>query len=109
MRFFRSERVESLIEKQLGLILEREVEFGGALVTITGVEVDKKLDHAKVLVSVIPSENASKAMIQLEHTAGHLQHLLMKKINIKPMPRIVFELDRGPENAANVEKALLKK
>ena len=89
--------------------MERELEFAGALVTITGVEADKKLDHATIRVSVIPSERAEAAMQQLEHTAGHLQHLLMKKINIKPMPRIVFELDRGPENAASVEKVLLKK
>lgn len=107
MRFFRSERVQSLIQKELGLIIERELEFAGALVTITGVEVDKKLERAKVRVSVIPRERANAALTQLGHVAGHLQHLLMQKINIKPMPRIVFELDRGPENAADVEKILL--
>jgi len=32
---------------------------------------------------------------------------LLKKINIKPMPRLIFEIDRGLEHAANVEKALL--
>jgi ribosome-binding factor A len=38
---------------------------------------------------------------------GNLQHLLNKKMNIRPMPRISFEIDGGLENAAKVEKALL--
>jgi ribosome-binding factor A len=109
MRFFRSQRVEKLIRDELGKIMTRELEFNGALVTITEVSVDKKLGRAKVKVSVIPSEASNVALTELGRVAGYLQYLLMKKINIKPMPRIYFELDRGPENAANVEKALLKK
>lgn len=109
MRFFRSERVQSLIQEELGKIILREVELSGALATITGVEVDRKLERARVDVSVIPSAAAPAALAELVKRTGHLQHLLMKKMNIKPMPRIMFELDRGPENAAAVEKALLKK
>jgi len=90
-------------------MLERELEFPGALVTITEVDVTKKLDYAEVMVSVIPEKFEAAAMEKLAAATGHLQHLLMKKINIKPMPRIAFVLDRGPENAAQVEKALLKK
>lgn len=104
---FRTERVSNLIREELGKIIVREMEFSGALVTITEVEVDKKLERAKVNVSVIPAEQAGAALGTLENTAGHLQHLLLKKINIKPMPRIMFAIDRGPENAAKVEKALL--
>ena len=41
---------------------------------------------------------------ELTEKAGYFQHLLLKKINIKPMPRIVFVIDHGFENAALVEK-----
>lgn len=109
MKFFRSQRVQSLIKDQLGIIITRELEFAGALVTIMEVDVDKKMEYAKVMVSVIPSEKAEASLAELQKSAGYLQHLLLKKINIKPMPRIGFVLDRGPENAANVEKALLGK
>jgi ribosome-binding factor A len=105
----RQERVQSLIQIELSKIIVREIEFPeGALATITGVEADKKLEWAKVLVSVIPSSAAAEAMRLLTKSAGELQYLLMKKINIKPMPRIRFELDRGPENAAVVEKLLIE-
>jgi ribosome-binding factor A len=105
---FRSERVGKLIREKLAKIIIREVEFDNALVTITSVEVDKKLEHAKVNVSVIPSAAGEAALKELTKRAGSLQFLLMKKINIKPMPRIAFALDRGPENAADVEKVLIK-
>jgi len=106
MRFFRSERVSKLVREELAKLLERELEFEG-LVTITEVEVDKKLDRARVKVSVIPASGEAAALKTLEYAAGSLQHKLLKKINIKPMPRIAFEIDRGLENAAKVEKALL--
>jgi ribosome-binding factor A len=109
MRFFRSERVSSLIREELGQMLVREIEVPDTLITITEVEIDKKLDHAKVKVSIIPASAVAEALATLEKKAGYLQHLLLKKINIKPMPRISFALDRGPENAADVEKVLLKK
>jgi ribosome-binding factor A len=109
MRFFRSQRVSKLIREQLGGIIVREIEFHNALATITEVEVDKKLEHAKVKVSVIPSEKSAAALRELDRQAGCLQHLLTKKLNIKPMPRIAFEVDRGYENAARVEKKLLGK
>ena len=107
MRFYRSERVESLIERQLGAIITRELEFDGALVTIMSVEADRKLEHAEIRVSVVPAAKSAAAMKVLGREAGRLQHLLMKKINIKPMPRISFKLDYGPENAAQVERIFL--
>lgn len=108
MRFFRAQRVSKLIREQLAGIVAREFDFGGALATITDVEIDKKLEHAKVKVSVIPSGRATAVIRQLDERAGQLQHLLVKKINIRPMPRIAFALDHGYENAAQVEKRLIE-
>lgn len=105
----RPERVGKLIREELSLIILKELEFPGALPTITEVEVDKKLEHAVVRLSVYPSEMA-EAALEIAHAAQkRLEHLLFKKLNIKPMPRIEFKLDHGPENAAQVEKILLKK
>ncbi len=105
---YRSLRVQNLIREELGKIIVRELEFPNALPTITEVEVDKKFSTAVVRVSVIPIAQAPKSIKTLQDAQGRLQHLLLKKINVKPMPRIRFELDRGPENAANVERRLLE-
>lgn len=108
MRFHRPERVGSLIREELSRLILREAEFPGALVTITEVVVDKKMDNAKVKISVIPPERAPSAIKALNHMIGNLQHLLNKKMNIRPMPRISFEIDGGLENAAKVEKTLME-
>jgi ribosome-binding factor A len=100
--------VQSLIHDQLGQIIIREVDFDGAFVTIMGVDVDKKMEYAKIRVSVLPAEKTEAAMKELVRNAGYLQHLLLRKINIKPMPRIMFVADHGPENAAKVEKIFLE-
>ena len=109
MKFFRSERVSKLLKEHVSELIIREVEFKNALVTVTDVEIDKKLDHAKVKISVIPGDRALAVIKELDKQAPHLQYLLLKKINIKPMPRIAFEVDHGYENAAQVEKRLMGK
>lgn len=115
---YRPERVSSLIKQELSSIIIKSVEFpAGHLVTITKVEVDKKLEHAKIGISVLcpsgtspagrPSEGAAKILHILEKVAGHLQYLLMKRVNIKPLPRIIFEIDHGIEKLAKIEKLLI--
>ena len=104
---FRNLRVANLIRDELGALILRELEFPGALVTITEVVADKKLEGAKVRVSILPANKTKGALATLVKNAGLLQHLLSRKLNIKPMPRIHFELDPGPEKAAVVEKLLL--
>ncbi len=104
---YRPLRVSNLIRDELNALLLREMEFPGALVTITEVEADKKLEWATVKVSVLPSPKGEAVLKDLQKEAGNLQHLLSRKLNIKPMPRIRFEIDPGPQKAAGIEKILL--
>lgn len=102
----RIERINSLIQEELAKILVREMNFHEALVTITEVECSDELDYATVRVSVIPSERAEPALKMLVKATPHLQYLLLRKMNIKPMPKIHFQIDHGPEKAAEMEKIM---
>ena len=104
----RPDRVASLIQEELGALLVRDVEFPGALVTISEVTVTKKLDLARVEVSVLPHERERDVMKTLEAAHGELQFKLGRKLSIKPMPTLKFEIDHGMENAAAVERRLLE-
>lgn len=108
MPYQRHQRVESLIREKLNELILRELEFGGALVTVTEVEVQKDLDYAAIKVSVIPGEKSKKVLELLDQSKKRLRHLLLRKINIKPMPELRFAVDIGMEKAAEIEKALLE-
>ncbi len=91
---YRNLRVANLIQEELGKIILREMEFPiSTLVTITGVEIPKNMREAQIKLGVIPESEAPKVLEILSSYRPLLQNLLLKKINIKPMPRIVFELE----------------
>jgi ribosome-binding factor A len=88
---YRNLRVVKLIQEELGKIMLREMEFPkSVIVTITEVEVLKDLSQAKVRLGVMPGTAAAEALNLINEYRPLLQNLLMKKLNIKPMPRIVF-------------------
>jgi len=105
---YRQERLSNLIQEELNKIISREIEFPNCLMTIVNVEIDNKLSQAIVNFSVLPSEKFEEVLKILEKNRNHLQYLLMKKINIKPMPKIIFKIDRGLEKAAEIEKILIE-
>ncbi len=105
---YRSQRVGKLVREELSKIIARELEFENILATITEVEVDKKLEIAKTRISVWPVEKSKDVLNELNKARNFLQTALFKKLNIRPMPKIQFEIDHGPEHAAGVEKALLE-
>ncbi len=108
MAYQRHQRVESLIREELDKIIIKELEFSGALVTVTEVNVQKDLDFADIGVSVIPTEKGEAAIEKLNKNRKELQHLLLKKINIRPMPELRFRLDVGLEKAAELEKTFIE-
>ena len=102
----RRERLDSLIQEELSKLIIRELDFRGALVTITGVEVSRKLETAEIKIGVVPQEKEKSVMRILERMRSQLQFLLLRKLNIKPMPQIHFGLDTGAAKAVNIEKLL---
>lgn len=94
MRPHRLEKLESLIQMELGKIIERDVEFDKTFVTITGVEISKDLLQAKIKLGVIPNEKTVEASVLLEEKKRWLQHKLLKKLNLKPMPQLKFEIEK---------------
>ncbi|MDP2696025.1 MAG: 30S ribosome-binding factor RbfA [bacterium] len=109
MKLHRTERISKLIMEYLNEIIIREIELPNVMATITAVDVAKDHSRAIVRVSVLPSDKSAGVVKTLNHTRGRLQYQLQRKINIRPMPKIIFEVDKGPEQAAAVEKALLNK
>ncbi len=108
MRIHRKERLASLIREELALILAREIELPGVFPTITEVIIDDDHAYANVRISFFPSEKAEQSLKLIQKELSRFEHMLWKKLGVRPMPHLSAFIDRGPENAARVEKALLE-
>src|SRR3989344_7727280 len=105
---FRKERMGEEVRTHLARMIREELELKGMLVTVTEVVVAGDLSEARVRVSVLPDEQASEAIRILSKFAGRFQGMLIRSMNVKPIPRIAFELDLGPARAALIEKKLMR-
>ena len=94
--------MESLIRDELSLIILKEFEFP-ALVTLVNVGIDSDFKLAKVKLRVISKDlkmdlvNQKKLEIkilkELNENKDRLFKILLKKLNLKPLPKIVFEIE----------------
>jgi ribosome-binding factor A len=67
MTSYHKERLSSLIQKELGEIIAKEIEFPlGSLTTISEVEISRDFKKAVVWVSVIPGEVSEEVLGILE-------------------------------------------
>ncbi|TSC52680.1 MAG: Ribosome-binding factor A [Parcubacteria group bacterium LiPW_41] len=92
MRPFRDLKLSSLITEELGKMFSRDFNFEGALVTIMETEVEKDLLHANVKLGIIPYEKSLEVYKIVSRAASDIRFKLLKKLNIKPMPYLKFEI-----------------
>jgi len=102
-------QVNELIRQELNSLFLAEVDFPvNCLATIVDVQTAKDLRHAKVWLSVMPVGYTKKVLDKLNRNAGHLQFLLKKKLNLKPIPSLHFAVDTTEAEAQGIENILNK-
>lgn len=99
----RAQRVADQIQRDLAELIARELRDPRVgMVTISGVELSPDYAHARVYFTVIGSD-PDAAAAGLNAAAGHLHHLLFKRLHIHTVPRLVFEHDRSLERGFAVD------
>jgi len=103
----RLERVNSLIKKELGQIILREIEIpSDVLVTLTRVESSIDLADAKAYIAVLPSDQTEKVLSILDKMIYELQKILDKRLKMRPIPKIRFVGEEQNLEAAKIEGIL---
>lgn len=101
----RIEKLNKLFRSELGAILNREIDFeDGALVTITHVDVHRNLSQAEVFVTVLPEKFSNITLGILHQAVYEIQQTLNKRLKMRPVPKIIFKLDKGQLKAEEVYK-----
>ena len=103
----RAQRFNELIKKELGKIIFNFLDIKpGILVTITQVLTNSNLFTSDIYISVYPSSEAKKILDKLNRSIYQIQQLLNKKLEVRPVPKIIFKHDKNPEEADKIEKLL---
>lgn len=104
----RQERVSELLKREVSDILRREVKDPRlGFVTVTDAEVSKDLRHARIYVSVYGDEKETEeSLAAMKSAAGYVRGEFGKRVVLKVLPEIVFELDRSVEHGTRIFELL---
>lgn len=105
----RTDKVSSLLQRELSDILQRELPRSGPLVTVVEVKITADLGIARAYVSVIGSEKErAETMEYLHAETKSLRMLLSARIRhqFRRIPELEFFEDRLFEQANRIEQLL---
>ncbi|EIC00145.1 MULTISPECIES: 30S ribosome-binding factor RbfA [Pantoea] len=98
--FGRPQRVSQELQKEIAMILQREIKDPrlGMMVTVSGVEVSRDLAYAKVFVTFLndQDEDAVKQGLKaLKEASGYIRILLGKAMRLRIVPELTFFYDNS--------------
>lgn len=97
--FKRSDRVAQELQKEIAVILQREVKDPRiGMVTVSDVEVSRDLAYAKVFVTFSFDQNESiieSGMQGLEKASPYIRSLLAKAMRLRIVPELRFIYDQS--------------
>jgi ribosome-binding factor A len=104
------ERLESIIKKDVTEIIQFDLKDPHlGFCTITDVKVTRDYSYATIYVSFLGQEARKGAGIKtLNRAKGYVRSLLSKKLSIRKVPELTFELDKSLENAQRIEALIAK-
>jgi ribosome-binding factor A len=101
-------KVDKLIKEELGKIIQNDIEISkNTLITITRVKTLPNLSQSFVYISIMGPEEKEISEI-LKNKIYNIQQHLNKRLHMRPVPKIVFKLEKEIEKAARIEELLEK-
>ena len=107
-QFRRTARVNEQLRQEISLLIRDEVRDPRVgLTTITAVETSPELDHARVYITAMGEEaEKEEALNGLRSAAPFIRGQLGRRLHMRRIPELHFELDRKLENALRIESLL---
>jgi len=106
----RSERTSKLIQREISVLLEREVNDPrlSRFISVTEVELSPDLKHAKIFVSTLGNETNNKEdmLAGFNKASGFLRKELASHLKLKYTPHLSFYYDDSIERGARLLKLM---
>jgi ribosome-binding factor A len=110
MESTRQQKIARLIQKDLGMIFQRESRnlFGGAMITVTKVSVAKDLSVAKSYLSLFGMKDKESTLENIRvHTKEIRRQLGQREHNqLRIIPELQFFIDDSLDYIENIDKLL---
>lgn len=106
--FRRTERINEQLRQEISLLIRDEVRDPRVgMATITAVQTSPELDHARVYVTSLGDEaNKAEVLAGLTSAAPFIRGQLGRRLHMRRIPELHFEIDRKLENARRIENLL---
>lgn len=102
----RVERVAALVRREVSELLVngiRDERVHQGMVSVTGVDVAGDLQHCKIRVSVLGSEEERRQVLDgLRAATPYIKGELGRRLKMRRTPEVIFQLDRGLERGISV-------
>ena len=104
----RHERLEQDVKIALSDIIMNEVKEPSVtgLISVTDVKITPDQKYAKVYVSIYGKENKNKVVDALTKAKGFIKKELGRRVRMRNMPELVFELDNSMEYGEHMDRVI---
>lgn len=108
--FDRIDRISEEVRKELDSILREDVSDPRIAGTwsITRCEVTRDLRYCKVRISVLEDERREDMQKALKSAAGFVRRTLGRRMDLRYVPEVIFEMDNNIEYAAKISRILME-
>lgn len=106
----RIDKINEEVRRELANIIRELKDTRIPMMTsVVAVNVTNDLRYAKAYISVMGDEETQKkAMEGLKSAAGFVRREIGKRIDLRYIPELIFELDHSIEHGAHIEELLKK-
>ncbi len=108
MGFDRIDRISEEVRRALDQIIRDEVSdprVGGTW-SILRADVTRDLRYCKVRVTILEEDKRKDMMAALKSASGFIRRELGRKVDLRYIPELIFELDVNIEYAAHIQEVL---
>ena len=103
----RLQKLNRLLGVEVSKILKSELELDDeTFITVVKADVSPTLEHAIIWISVFPEFNKETVLQKINKKIYFLQQILNKRLVMRPVPKIRFEIDKTEEGAARIEQLI---
>jgi ribosome-binding factor A len=101
----RLDRVNELLRREIGSVIQKDYEWHNRLVTVSEVEVTQDLKEGKVWIGVLGGESES-VLSKLNKDHGSIQSKVMKRVVLKSTPVLRFHHDASAVRGVEIVNLL---